>query len=193
MTDDSGDIPLIARDARGFRAGDLFGQRPFDFTRSSTGEIEVIFVMRAPIRYAPSIVDGIAYLGADDGMVRARKYVRRCRGLVSVHVGPAMPAIIGNNRLISPHPVRTSVLAGAQFVYASGWSVSYSECLLGALDRATGKVHWRRNTTKSPQGYLLSADDNLLYVPTGRALPFAIRRMWSSRRNFPSPGETFAC
>ncbi|MCC7336182.1 MAG: PQQ-binding-like beta-propeller repeat protein [Pirellulaceae bacterium] len=193
MTDDSGDIPLIARDAQGAHhvlvtssANDrLISLAP------TTGEIEWQYVMRAPIRYAPSIVDGIAYLGADDGMVRAVNLTDGAE-VWSVHVGPAMPAIIGNNRLISPHPVRTSVLADAQFVYASAGLFPSQGVYLVALDRATGKVHWRRNTTKSPQGYLLATEGNLLYVPTGRATPFAIRRdNGEFATELPSPGGNF--
>lgn len=193
MTDDSGDVPLIVRDAQGAHhvlvtssANDrIISLAP------TTGEVQWQYVMRAPIRYAPSIVDGIAYLGADDGKVRAVNLSNGAE-IWSVQVGPGMPAIIGNNRLISPHPIRTSVLADARFVYASAGLFPSQGVYLVALDRATGKVHWRRKTTKSPQGYLLSTEDNLLYVPTGRATPFAIRRdNGEFTAELPSPGGNF--
>lgn len=193
MTDDSGDIPLIARDAQEAHhvlVTSSASDRLISLAPTS-GEIEWQYVVRAPIRYAPSIVDGTAYLGADDGRVRAVNLSDGAE-VWSVPVGPAMPAIIGNNRLISPHPIRTSVLADAQFVYASAGLFPSQGVYLVALDRATGKVHWRRNTTKSPQGYLLSTDDNLLYVPTGRATPFAIHRdNGEFATELPSPGGNF--
>ncbi len=103
-----------------------------------------------------------------------------------------MPAIIGNNRLISPHPIRTSVLADSQFVYASAGLFPSQIVYVVALERATGRVHWRRKTEKSPQGYLLTTDDNMLYIPTGRATPFAIRRDDGEFvAELPSPGGSF--
>ncbi len=193
MVDDAGDVPLIASDALGAHhvivtssANDrLIALSP------TTGEIQWQCVTQAPIRYAPSIVDGIAYLGSDDGKVRA---VNLSDGseIWSVRLGPDMPAIIGNNRLISTHPIRTSVLADSQFVYASAGLFPNQGVYLVALDRGTGEVHWRRKTDKSPQGYLLATDDNMIYIPTGRAKPFAIRRDTGEFVvDLPSPGGSF--
>ena len=193
LTDDTGDVPLIARDARGAQhvlVTSSANDRLISLDPTS-GAIEWQYVMGAPIRYAPSIVDGVAYLGADDGKVRSVDLSNGAE-VWSVSVGPEMPAIIGNNRLISPHPIRTSVLADSQFVYTSAGLFPSQGVYLVALERATGKVYWRRKTQKSPQGYILSTDDNMLYVPTGRATPFAIR---SDNGEFvaelPSPGGSF--
>lgn len=193
MVDDAGDVPLIARDASGAphvivtsSANDrLIALSP------TTGAVDWQYTTQAPIRYAPSIVDGIAYLGSDDGKVRAVDLSDGSE-IWTTRLGPEMPAIIGNNRLISTHPIRTSVLADSQFVYASAGLFPTQGVYLVALDRDTGEVHWRRKTNKSPQGYLLTTDDNMIYIPTGRATPFAIRRDTGEFVvDLPSPGGSF--
>lgn len=193
MIDDAGDVPLIANDATG-AAHVIVTSSANDRLISlapTSGSIQWQYVAQAPIRYAPSVVDGIAYLGSDDGKVRAVDLSDGSE-IWSVRLGPEMPAIIGNNRLISTHPIRTSVLADSQFVYASAGLFPSQGVYLVALDRGTGEVHWRRQTKKSPQGYLLTADDNRIYVPTGRATPFAIRcDTGEFVVDLPSPGGSF--
>ncbi len=193
VNDDAGDVPLIAVDAQGQQhvlVTSSTNDRLISLSPTS-GAIEWQYITAAPIRYAPTIVEGMAYLGADDGKVRA---VNLSNGveLWSVQLGPDIPAIIGNNRLISPHPIRTSVLADSQLVYATAGLFPSQVVYVVALQRATGQVHWRRKTEKSPQGYLLAGDDNLLYVPTGRATPFAVRRDDGEFvTELPSPGGSF--
>ena len=192
VTDDQADVPLIAEDSNGkshvlvtSSANDCFVA-----VDPSSGEMEWKYVARAPVRYAPSIRAGVAYLGADDGVVRAID-IANGQEIWKTRIGPEMPWIVGNKRLISPHPIRTSVLVQDEVVYATAGLFPSQGVYLVCLQAKTGQVVWRRRIKQSPQGYLL-ADHQNLFVPTGRTNPFAVKK--SSGRfmfDLPSPGGSF--
>ena len=73
VTDDQADVPLIVTDSKG-RTHVLITSSANDRLISLdpiTGIVRWQYVALAPVRHAPSVTDGIAYLGADDGFVRA--------------------------------------------------------------------------------------------------------------------------
>ena len=112
VTDDRGDVPLIAADVTG-TLHLLIGSSSSDRLVSldpSTGAVQWQFVADGPIRYAPCIHEGMVFVGADDGMVRALS-LQDGAVLWSVQVGPDLPKIVGNSRLIAAHPIRTSLVA----------------------------------------------------------------------------------
>jgi outer membrane protein assembly factor BamB len=175
VTDDQADVPLIATDAHG-RSHVLVTSSANDRLISLdpiTGQLRWQYVALAPVRYAPSVENGIAYLGADDGMVRAID-IGSGKAIWETRIGPEMPWVVGNERLISSHPIRTSVIVDNGSVFATAGLFPsqgvYSVCLAAE----TGRVLWRRKINQSPQGYLL-ADAEKVFVPTGRSQPFALK------------------
>ncbi len=192
VTDDRGDVPLIVNDSAG-RTHVLITSSANDRLLSvdpSTGRVRWQFVTRAPVRYAPSISNGIAYLGADDGLVRAIE-IATGNLIWETRIGPEMPWVVGNQRLVSSHPIRTSVLVHKDHVFATAGLFPSQGVYAVALDLASGAPLWRRKLAQSPQGYLL-ADSEKLFIPTGRSKPFAVEQ--SDGRflfELKSPGGTF--
>ncbi len=193
VTDDRGDVPLIAADT----AGDLhvlIGSSSTDRLVSlspDTGRLEWQFIADAPIRYAPCIHGGTAFVGADDGFVRAID-LRDGKLLWKTRIGPEMPQIVGNGRLIGAHPIRTSVVKSGDLVYANAGLFPSQGVYTAAMNAADGSVVWRRRTQHSPQGYLLTDNKQRLYIPCGRAAPYSVA-MDSGRfvSDLPSAGGSF--
>ena len=192
VTDDTADVPLVVRDSEG-KSHVLIISSANDRLISvnpSNGEIRWQCVTRAPTRYAPSVSAGVAYLGSDDGLVRAIN-IANGNQLWETQIGPEMPFIVGNDRLISSHPIRTSVLVEDGQVFATAGLFPSQGVYSVALEISTGEVSWRRKISQSPQGYLL-ADSGKVFVPTGRTEPFAMKKADGSFLfKLPSPGGSF--
>ena len=192
VTDDQADVPLIVTDQNG-TTHILVASSANDRLISidpTTGQTQWQYFTKGPIRYAPSVKDGIAYLGADDGIVRAIS-ITDGKEIWQSRIGPEMPLVVGNYRVISPHPVRTSVLIDDDLVFASAGLFPSQGVYSVALDKKDGSVVWRRKIAKSPQGYLL-ADKEKIFVPTGRTQPFAVNKISGAYlHDLPSPGGSF--
>ncbi len=156
-------------------AGDraYFGSSADDQVRcldARTGAPLWTFSTEGPVRLAPSIVDGRAYFGSDDGCVYC---VDAASGkqVWKVRATPVDRRIPGNGRLISVWPVRTSLVVQDGLVYTSAGMFPAEGVHLMALEAATGAEKWRQIQTDLPaQGYLL-ASKSRLYVPAGRNNP----------------------
>ncbi|MEE2639919.1 MAG: PQQ-binding-like beta-propeller repeat protein [Planctomycetota bacterium] len=192
VTDDRANVPLLARDGSG-RLHLLVPSSADDRLLSldpQSGKKNWQIETGGPVRYAPSILDGVAYFGADDGRVRA---VRLSDGkrMWEQTVGPGYREIVGNGRLISPHPIRTSVLVQHGKVFAHAGLFPSQGVYSVAFDR-NGELVWRRKIESSSQGYLLATGKNRVYVPTGRSVPYALDSA-DGRKLFdlPSPGGSF--
>lgn len=194
VTDDRGYVPLLASDTSR-RLHLLVASSTSDRLLSlnpQTGGIRWQFVADAPLRYAPSVRDGMAYFGADDGCVRAVD-LQDGRVLWTTRVGPTLPLVVGNSRVISPHPIRTSVLATEDAIYANAGLFPSQGVYSVALDRTNGQPLWRRRTQRSPQGYLLRDLQQRLVIPCGRATPYLIDRQTGRfLSECQSQGGTFA-
>ena len=193
VTDDRANVPLIVKDLDGHphiivtSSGD---DRVGSF-HPVTGELEWEYSMDAPIRYAPSTLEGVLYFGSDDGRVRAVD-AKSGSEIWRTQLGPSLPWIVGNRRLISSHPIRTGVLAKTDLIYATAGLFPGQGVYLVALERTTGKLRWRRRIEKSPQGYLLASGEDRIYIPTGRSVPFAIDASDGEQLfELPSPGGSF--
>jgi outer membrane protein assembly factor BamB len=150
-----------------------------------SGETRWTFTTEGPVRYAPSLYNGKIYFGSDDGYVYC---LRTDSGelLWKYRAGPFGDKVIGNGRMISLWPVRTSVLAVDGCVYFGAGVFPYEGIFICALNANDGSVVWKNDTIGdrahelrfggiSPQSYLaLSADT--LYVPSARSLPVAFDR-----------------
>ena len=156
-----------------------------------SGELRWQFVADAPIRFAPCSADGTAYFGADDGFVRALD-VGTGQIIWETRVGPRTPWIAGNGRLLSTHPIRTSVLLHEGKVLAHAGLFPSQGVYSAALGLQDGSLIWRRRLERSPQGYLLMTDDGRAIVPSGRATPYAIDPdNGQTLHDLPSPGGSF--
>jgi outer membrane protein assembly factor BamB len=137
---------------------------------AKTGRELWTFFTEGPVRFTPTIVNGRAYFGSDDGRVycldaTSGKLVWQQR---AVETDRRIP---GNGRVISNWPIRTSVVVQNGLVYTTAGMFPSEGVHLVALDAATGAVKWRQVQSDLPaQGYLL-ASATRLYVPSGRNNP----------------------
>lgn len=123
-----------------------------------------------PVRLAPSVVGEQITFGSDDGCI----YTVRARDGELVwkrRVAPLDRRVMGNGRLISLWPVRSSVVDASGLRIAAAGVFPWHGVHLTAFDPTTGELVWRTTVTDLPsQGYLL-ASKTKLYVPTARAKP----------------------
>lgn len=190
---DRGDHPLIAADQHGklhvllaLGGGDrLLSIDPV------TGRVEWQFYADAPIRYAPCTGDGKLWFGSDDGKVRALD-IATGKVLWEYRIGPDWKWIIGNGRLISPHPIRTSLMLVGDRIMATAGLFPSQGVYAVALEKDSGKLLWRTRLQQSPQGYSLSAGDERLILPSGRSQPFMLDvETGETLAQLPSPGGSF--
>jgi len=150
---------------------------------AATGKTHWRFFTEGPIRLAPSIVDGKVYFGSDDGCVYC---LAADDGKLNwkLRVAPHDERLLARGEMASRWPVRTGVLVDKGVAYFGAGIFPHETVYLAAADALTGKLLWRNDSISqqdagrndlSPQGYLLCNDD-LLFVPSGRTLPVAIRR-----------------
>ena len=141
------------------------------------------FYTGGPIRLAPTIRDGRAWFGSDDGHVYC---VDAADGELvwKLRAGPADEWILSRGEMVSRWPVRTGVLVDGDLAYFGAGIFPHETIYLYAVKAADGAIVWRRDNISqgdagrddlSPQGYLLATDD-LLFVPSGRSLPVAVDR-----------------
>jgi len=171
-----------------------FGSNTDDTLRAieaSTGKARWQFTAGGPIRFAPAIAAGNAYVASDDGRLYC---LDAATGelIWTFHAAIGYDQILGNGRMISRWPLRSGVLVkdGVAYVTAGMWPAE--GVFVYALDAETGRVLWCNDTSNAmwmdqphggayaitgvvPQGYLLASKD-LLLVPTGRAVPAAYDR-----------------
>ncbi|MDY0168335.1 MAG: PQQ-binding-like beta-propeller repeat protein [Thermoguttaceae bacterium] len=158
---------------------------------AGSGEVNWEFFAGGPVRFAPVAWQDRIFVASDDGCLYA---LRRQDGtLLWMHRGgPNDRRCLGNGRMISRWPARGGpVLFDDVLYYAAGIWPS-DGIFLHALDPRTGEVLWTNDDSGGiympqphgganaasgvpPQGYLL-ANQQRLFVPTGRAVPAAFRR-----------------
>ena len=171
-----------------------FGSSADDAVRAldaATGEPVWRFITSGPVRFAPAIAHGRAYVASDDGYLycldaKTGKQVWRFR------CAPEDDYLLGNGRLISHWPCRTGALVVDDVVYCTGGMWPTEGVYVYALDAASGKELWCNDSSGSicvdlphagasgfsgvaPQGCLVASQDVLL-VPTGRSVPAAFNR-----------------
>ncbi len=139
-----------------------------------TGERLWVFRAEGPVRFAPRVVEDRLYFGSDDGCVYcldapSGSQIWRTRG------APSEQRCIGNGRLISACPVRTSVTVTEKCVYFGAGLLPTTGTYLCAADAQTGELLWRRPIPYSPHGETLVEGDRLV-VATGRTAPAEFRR-----------------
>ena len=151
----------------------------------AAGKVRWTFTAEGPVRFAPSLDKGRVYFGSDDGRVYC---LDAATGKLAwkYRPGPNDSKVIGNGRMISTWPVRTSVLVDGGHVFATAGVFPFEGIYICCLDAADGSVVWQNDALSgrsheltfggiSPHGYLV-ASKNILYVPSGRAMPAAFDR-----------------
>jgi outer membrane protein assembly factor BamB len=152
---------------------------------ADTGTIVWTFFAQGPVRFAPTVYNNRIYFGSDDGFLYCLD-AKNGELIFKYRAGPGEEKVIGNSRLISLWPVRTSVLVDDNVVYFAAGVFPYEGIYVCALNATDGSLIWKNDTVGdraheldfggiSPQGYLVASDD-VLYVPSGRAMPAAFDR-----------------
>ena len=148
---------------------------------ATTGEELWSFYTGGPVRLAPTISDGRALVGSDDGFVYCLDAVTG-ESLWARRGGPKDERLLGNGRMISRWPIRTGVLVDKGIAYFGAGLFPHENVYLLAVRVDDGEVVWRNDVISeaqayrddlSPQGYLLATADRL-FVPSGRALPVGV-------------------
>ena len=167
----------------------LFGSSADDCVRAldlGTGALKWCFVTGGPVRFAPAIFEGAAYVVSDDGWLTCIDLATgawkwKHRG------GPSNRRFLGAGRMISRWPLRSGALVDSGVVYFAAGMWPSEGVFVIALDARTGEEIWVNDTSGceyrdqphapaaamsgvAPQGYL-AASDRFLLVPTGRAVP----------------------
>ena len=151
--------------------------------RADTGETVWTFFTGGPVRLAPTVADGRVYFGSDDGFVYCLDAATG-KPVWKLRAGPADEWMLARGEMISRWPIRTGVLVADGTAYFGAGLFPHEEVYIYAVNADDGQIEWRRDNIShadagrndlSPQGYLLATDD-LLIVPSGRALPAAIDR-----------------
>jgi outer membrane protein assembly factor BamB len=149
---------------------------------AATGQEKWHFFTEGPVRYAPTIADGRIYVGSDDGSVYCLN-AKNGRLLWKYRAGPSPEKLLGNGSMISLWPIRTNVLVDDGIVYFGAGVFPYEGIYICALDALDGSIAWKNDTIGdqehelafggiSPQGYLVASEE-VLYVPSSRAMPAA--------------------
>jgi len=162
-----------------------------------SGRIRWTFYTHGPVRFAPSFHEGRVYFGSDDGCVYC--VTARNGSLAWKHrAGPNDTRAIGNGRIISAWPVRTSVLVEKGELFFCAGVFPFEGLYVCALNAGTGELIWKNDTIGdrahdlhyggiSPQSYLVASDD-VLFVPSGRAMPAAFDRKTGKFLYYTYPG-----
>ena len=141
---------------------------------TQTGDLKWTFYANGPIRLAPTLWKERLYFGSDDGHVSC---VDATSGELAwkYRAAPNSRCAVGNGRIISAWPVRTSVAIADGVAYFGAGLLPPLGTYLNAVDAASGEAIWQRQIPYSPHGQILVDGDRLL-VATGRTCPAEFRR-----------------
>ncbi|NIP98501.1 MAG: PQQ-binding-like beta-propeller repeat protein, partial [Akkermansiaceae bacterium] len=137
---------------------------------AATGEERWVFFAEAPVRLPPTIFEGAAYVGSDDGFLYALDagsgdLLWKDRG------SPEERRIPSNASLISLWPVRTSALVANGSLYYAASLTPWESSWLVAVDPKTGQRRFARELSGvTLQGALLATARTLI-APQGRSSP----------------------
>ncbi|MBN1348893.1 PQQ-binding-like beta-propeller repeat protein [candidate division KSB1 bacterium] len=163
-----------------------------------TGQEVWHFFTGGPVRLAPTVWEHRVYVGSDDGYVYCLN-ARNGKLHWKYRPGPSDEKALGNGRMISLWPIRTSILVDAGIAYFGAGVFPYEGIYICALNAENGDIVWKNDTIgdmahelayggMTPQGYLIASRD-VLYVPSGRAMPAAFDRHSGQFLKFFSPGS----
>jgi outer membrane protein assembly factor BamB len=168
-----------------------------------TGATRWRFAADGPVRFAPAVWGGRAYVVSDDGHLYCLD-VESGEPLWKFRGGPSDRRVLGNERLISTWPARGGPVVAAErpgeaTVYFAAGIWPFMGVFLHALDARTGEPRWCNSGDGStyikqphhtdafaglaPQGSLVLAGDRLL-VPGGRSIVACYDRLTGQRLHY---------
>ena len=142
---------------------------------TASGDVRWSYFTEGPVRVAPSISGGRVYAGSDDGYVYC---LNASDGTLVWKYSPAPGGrrVLGNGRMISPYPIRTSVLVEDGTAYFCAGLFPNEGVYVCAVDAKDSTEIWKHRAADiAPQGYLL-ASPGRLYIPNGRNAPWIYDR-----------------
>lgn len=149
-----------------------------------TGREVWTFIAGGPVRVAPSIIEGVAYFGADDGYayaVDAATGDLKWKFCPTAGLPDGQKRVLNNGRLISFYPVRTGVMVDQATAYFGASLLPWKSSYLVAVDAATGKAEGAGRYVRdlgldqTLEAAMLCTDDRLI-APRGRVAPMLFDR-----------------
>lgn len=135
-----------------------------------TGTERWVFFAEAPVRLPPTLFEGAAYAGSDDGFLYALN-AKSGKLLWKDHGAPEERRIPSNASLISLWPVRTSALLANGSLYYAASLTPWESSWLVSLDPKSGKRQFAEEVSGVTfQGALLATATTLI-APQGRSSP----------------------
>jgi outer membrane protein assembly factor BamB len=127
------------------------------------------FPTAGPVRATPTLSDGRVFFGSDDGTLRS---VCAESGKLLWSIPPqSSEKMIGNGRLISRWPIRTTVVVDGDIGYYAGGLFPTSEgVFFRKFNLKDGQVISEEKLTQPAQGAPVLADDRII-VPAGHVTP----------------------
>jgi outer membrane protein assembly factor BamB len=126
----------------------------------------------APVRLPPTIVDGKAYFGSDDGRVYCVK-ASDGSAVWKYRAAPGDRCIPSNGKLVSLWPVRTGVLVADDKAYFAASLFPWRESRFCGVDARTGKDSGDGLFRTTASGYAMQgallASDSKIFAPQGRS------------------------
>ncbi len=166
----------------------LFGSPTEDTlwcVEAATGRPRWHFMADGPVRFAPHVVAGKVYFGADDGVVYC---LSLSDGALLWHtrIAPSTHQVPSDGKLVSLWPNRSGVVVRDGVVYCAAGIFPSEGVFVCALDAQTGADagpgrYRQRFTDMSLQGYVLASAEHV-YFPGGRAGPWVFARVSGARQ-----------
>jgi outer membrane protein assembly factor BamB len=172
-----------------------FGSSADDQVRcldGKTGKLIWNSFTEGPVRFAPTLKGGRVYVGSDDGYAYCLNQ-KSGRQVWRFRAAERDVRVPGNGRLMSPWPVRTSLIVDKNTAYFCAGLFPSEGAWLCALSAQSGKKKFQYPLSGThPQGYML-ASRTRLYLPTGRGRPAVHQRKNGAKiRDMSGQGGTFA-
>ncbi len=126
-----------------FSAGDDGAIRALD---TDTGQLKWQYLTPAPIKYPPTLWNGLAYAGGGDGYIYCL-HAHTGELAWRFRAAPVDRHIMVYDRLSSTWPVHSGVLVHEGIAYAAAGIIDHDGTYVYALDARTGKLIWENNSS----------------------------------------------